>query len=121
MSYIEIYPKNMKAQDILSKQSEPLFALLVGGVEKAYGVPEHDIIAELNSCSVIGFNTKALELNAAPDVVIKISTSDKEFMEKAEELRDLIVEGWKELFGEELTMECWLDFFHTWGCTIDFD
>lgn len=121
MSYIEIYPKNANAQGKLTQQSEQLFALLVGCVEKAYGVPEHDIIAELNSCSVIKFNPRAMELKAAPDVVIKISTSDIEFEEKAEELKDLVVEGWKQLFGEDLTMECWLDFFHTWGCTIDFD
>ena len=121
MSYIGIYPKNSKTQEILTKESDCLFALLVESVKAAYGVPEYDIIAELNGCSVIKFNAKALELNAAPDVVIKISTSDKELMEKAEELKDLIVEGWKKLFGEELTMECWLDFFHTWGCTVDFD
>ncbi len=120
MSYIEVYPKNTKAQDKLSKESEPLFTLLVGVVEKAYGVPEYDIIVELNRCSVIQFNAKAIELNVAPDVVIKISTSDTEFMDNAEELKDLLVSGWKELFGADLTMECWLDFFHTWGCTIDF-
>lgn len=119
MAYIEIYPKNLRAQVTLTDKQDLLFDSLTNCVKKAFGVPDTDIIAELHECSVISFCSKAVTLGVVPDVVIKIHTNDIEFQEKAEKLKELILDDWNCLFGEGIALECWINFFHTWGCNVD--
>jgi len=120
MSYFEIYPKNKDAEKQLCINQEALFEMLTECAKEIYEIPEYDIICELNQCTVLSFSKKNIEADAAPDVVIKVSTNDMELQEKADALKNNLIEKWNLLFGKELALECWLIFFHTWGCNIDF-
>lgn len=121
MSYFEILPKNQEAEALMVQNRNALFQLLEGCASKAFGIPAYDIICELNECRVITFSESNQKMKAAPDVLIKISTNDVELKDKAEYLKDLVIDGWNTLFGKKVALECWIDFFHTWGCNIDFD
>lgn len=119
MSYIEIHPKNKETEKILVAKRDALFEALTKCVKDAYGVPDYDIICELDACRVIAFSDQNNKMGTAPDAIIKVSTNDIEFKERAELLKDFIIEGWTNLFGENLAMECWVVFFHTWGCNME--
>lgn len=121
MSYFEIFPKNKEAEALMVKEQDELFQLLEKCASEAFGIPAYDIVCELNECKVITFSENNKKLNVAPDVLIKISTNDIEFKDKAKYLKDLVVDGWNKLFSKEVAMELWIDFFHTWGCNIDLD
>ena len=121
MSYIEVHPKSNIAQQRMMDVSEELIALIRLSVKESFEVPQHDIIVELHQCSVVKIDPQALKANAAPDVVVKIYTNDQHLKAKAPQLSELLVERWKETVGDKLTVECWITFFDTWGCSMDFD
>ena len=121
MSYVEIIPKSKKAEEILLENKEKIFDGIGQCILDVFRIPETDMILELHRCTVIATDERAVRLESAPDVVIKLSTSDMEFKEKAEELSDRIVDSWNNILGKAVTMELWIRFFHTWGCNIDFD
>lgn len=121
MAYIEIYPQNLRAQVTLKDKEDLVFDLLVDCVKKVFQVPENDIIVALHECSTISFNRSAVALDVTPDVLLKLNTNDVQFKEKAEELKDMIIDQWDYLLGKVLKVECWINFFHTWGCNIEFE
>ncbi len=121
MSYIEIYPKSINAQDQLVENSEAVMALLQKAVKAVFEVPESDIIIELHQCTVLAFNPEAIKANAMPDVVIKLSTSDTYLKPRAQFLTDRIVADWKNQFQDQFAMELWVNFMDNWGTNIAFD
>lgn len=120
MAYIEIYPKFPEAQQRLTGECVAMMELLHAATKDVLGVPDHDIIIELNQCTAASFNSLAVSLNAVPDVVIKIATSDKELQPRFQALCDQIVGGWNAQFGSSLKLELWVNLIDTWGCNIDF-
>ena len=121
MAYIEVSPKSTEAQQRLTEECAVLMSMLHRAAKDVLGIPDYDIIVELNQCTVIAFNPESIKANATPDVVIKIGTSDHDFQPKFQELCDCIVNSWKSHFGDQLTMELCINLIDTWGCNIDFD
>ncbi|PYB72384.1 hypothetical protein [Rhizobium wuzhouense] len=121
MAYIEILPKSSEAQQTLFDDSHSALNLLFEAVKETLEVPDHDIIVELNQCTVLAFNATAVKAGSAPDVVIKIATSDHDLQPRFQTLSDQIVAGWNAHFGSALKMELWIGLIDTWGCNIQFD
>ena len=121
MAYVEIQPKSKEVQEILVKRQEEIYAAIGKCVLSTFDIPESDMILELQECRTISFDPLAVRLESAPDVVIKLNTSDVQFKDRGEALAEKIVDAWKTLFGKELAMGCWNHFFHAWGCNIDFE
>jgi hypothetical protein len=120
MAYIEIYPKSSEAQQKLAGDCDPVMHFLCEAAKDVLGVPDHDIIIELNQCTAMRFNALAVSANAVPDVVIKISTSDKDLQPRFQALCDQIVTSWNAHFGNSFKLELWVNLIDTWGCNIDF-
>lgn len=121
MAYVEIQPKSKAAEEILAARQKEVYAAIGQCVLSTFSIPETDMILELQECRTLSFDPLAVSLESAPDVVLKLNTSDTQFKDRAQDLADKIVEAWKVLFGTELAMECWIHFFHAWGCNIDFE
>ena len=121
MAYVEIQPKTKEIQELLLEKNEEMFLAIGKCILSTFDIPETDMILELQECKTIAFDPLAISLESAPDVVLKLNTSDVQFQDRAADLRDKIVDAWNEVFGKEVAMELWIDFFHEWGCNIDFD
>ena len=121
MAYVEIQPKSKAVQEILVARQEELYKAIGACILSTFTIPQTDMILELQECRTLSFDPLAVSLQSAPDVVLKLNTSDVQFKDRAEDLAGKIVEAWKGLFGTELAMECWIHFFHAWGCNIDFE
>ena len=121
MAYVEIQPKSKEIQELLYANRNEMFSAIGECILSTFDIPESDMILELQECRTIAFDPLAVSLESAPDVVLKLNTSDVQFQDVAAVLRDKIVDAWDELFGEDVAMECWIDFFYEWGCNIDFD
>lgn len=121
MAYVEIQPKSKAAEDMLISRQDELYKAIGQCVLSTFTIPETDMILELQKCRTVSFDPMAVSLESAPDVVLKLNTSDVQFKGLAQELADKIVASWKDLFGTELAMECWIHFFHAWGCNMDFE
>ena len=120
MAYIEIFPKSVEAQQLLVDSCDSMMRLLFQSAKEVLGVPDHDIIIELNQCTAIAFNSLAVNEAAVPDVVIKISTSDHELKPRFQALCDEVVKNWDTHFGKTLKMEVWVSLIDAWGCNMDF-
>lgn len=69
--------------------------------------------------TVMEQDLEAVKIGACPDPVIKINTSDDK-KSLAKNLKDKILERFEVvLIG--ISMEIWINFFHTWGCNINFE
>lgn len=121
MAYIEIHPKSTASQEVIMGKKDELFKAVGEAVLLTFDIPEYDMIIEIHECSVIAVDSRAVKAESLPDAVLKLNTSDIQFHNLAETLKDRIVDAWNRVMGKEVTMECWIDFFHTWGCNIDFD
>ena len=121
MAYVEIQPKSKNVQELLISRQNEIYDALGECVLSTFDIPETDMILEIQECRTVSFDPLAVKLESAPDVVIKLNTSDVQFKDRADELADKIVNAWKKLFGTEIAMECWIHFFHAWGCSIDFE
>lgn len=121
MAYIDFHPTSDQAEGRMMSVLESLQRIVRTCVQEVWEVPEHDIIVMAHRNTVLAQDPIAVKAGAVPELVIKINTSDTELQDRAERLRDRIVEAWKISFGTTYPMEVWIDFFHTWGCTIDFE
>lgn len=120
MAYIEIFPKSAEAQQRLTDNCASMMDILFQTTKDVLNIPEHDIIIELNQCTAIAFNSMAVKAASVPDVVIKISSSDRDFQFKSQPLCDQVVANWDAHFENTLKLELWLDTINTWGCNMDF-
>ncbi|MFM2278041.1 MAG: hypothetical protein RLZZ444_272 [Pseudomonadota bacterium] len=120
MAYIEIHPKFPEAQQRLTSDCVALMSFLQAATKEVLGVPDHDIIIELNQCTALIFNSLAVSSDAVPDVVIKIATSDKELQPRFAALSDEVVAKWNAQFGSSFKLELWINLIDTWGCNIEF-
>ena len=120
MAYIEIFPKSAESQKKMTDHHTSVMDMLYAGTKEILNVPDQDIIVELNQCTAIAFNSRAVQASAVPDVVVKISTSDHHFHPKFQSLCDHIVSNWNAQFGNTLKLEIWVNVIDTWGCNIDF-
>ncbi len=120
MSYIAILPKSANAEQQLVENSPLVMDILYKATKDTFNIPDHDIIVELNKCSVIAFNPAAVAASSVPDVVIKISTSDHDLQPRFQPLCDRIVADWDQKLGKELKLEIWVNLIDTWGTNIDF-
>ena len=121
MAYVEIQPKSKEVQEILTARQQEIYQAIGACILSTFPIPKTDMILELQACRTVSFDPLAVSLNSAPDVVLKLNTSDVQFKDRAEELAGKIVAAWKELFGTQLAMECWIHFFHAWSCNMDFE
>ena len=120
MAYIEIFPKSPEAQERVWGERDALMPIIQKVTKDILCVPDHDIIIELNQCTVIAFNPSAKIAGAVADVIIKISTSDHYLQPKFQILCDQIVSSWDAHFGKTLKMELWINLIDSWGCNIEF-
>jgi hypothetical protein len=121
MAYIEIFPKSTEAQQRLTDNCASVMKILYQATQEVLGIPDHDILVELNQCTAIAFNSQAVHATAVPDVVIKIASSDHDFQPKFQTLCDQVVSSWDAQFGNTLKLELWINLINTWGCNMDFD
>ena len=121
MAYIDLHPTSDQAEVRMLSVLEQLYQTIRTCVQEVWEVPEHDIIVMAHRNTVLVQDPIAQKAGAIPELIIKINTSDTKLVDKAERLQNLIVEVWKNSFGATYPMEVWIDFFHTWGCTIDFE
>ena len=121
MAYIAIFPKSTEAQQRLTDSFASVANILCQATKDVLNVPDHDIIVELNQCTVIAFNAAAVQVAAAPDVVVKIATSDHDLQPRFQILCDQVVRSWDAQFENTLKLELWIDTIDTWGCNIEFN
>lgn len=120
MAYIAVHPKSSVAQQRLGADRDVTMNILARAIKEVLGVPDHDIIVELNQCTVVAFNALAEKANSAPDVVIKISTSDHQFQPRFQALCDRIVTEWDKTFTGDLKLEIWVSLIDTWATNMEF-
>ncbi|WP_314324168.1 hypothetical protein [Paenarthrobacter ilicis] len=118
MTYISILPKNENSQSRMIDNCEAVMDLLFLAAKDVLQVPDTDIIAELNSFTTVSFNRVAVHSGAAPDVVIKISTSDHHLQPRFQTLCDRVVDGWNSHFGD-IKLEVWVSLIDAWGTNAD--
>ncbi len=121
MAYVEVHPKSKEIQAVLLGKKDEMFTALGKAILSTFPIPETDMILELQECRTIAFDPRAIRLESAPDVVLKLNTSDVQFQDRAATLRDRMVDAWNDVFGKDVAMELWINFFYEWGCNIDFD
>lgn len=120
MAYISIFPKTAEAQRRLTEGCAGLMSILSGATKEVLDVPDHDIIVELNQCTVLAFNPQAVNTGAVPDVVIKIETSDLDLQSRFDVLRDEVLTRWNAEFQGLVKIELWISLIGAWGTNIDF-
>lgn len=120
MAYIAVHPKSPAAERRLAAEPDVAMTILARATKDILGVPDHDIIVELNQCTVIAFNALAQQANSAPDVVIKISTSDHQYQPRFQTLCDRIVADWGIAFESDLKLEIWVSLIDTWATNMEF-
>ena len=120
MAYIEIHPKSTAAQRRLNDDCQSMMGFLQRAAKEVLGIPDHDIIIELNQCTVLAFNALAVRVDAAPDVVIKIATSDHDLEPRFQKLGDQVIASWNAHFGPSVKLELWINLIDSWGCNIEF-
>lgn len=118
VTYISILPKSENSRSRMTDNCEAVMDLLFLAAKDVLQIPDTDIIVELNSCSTVSFNRAAVHSGAAPDVVIKIATSDHYLQPRFQTLCDRVVEGWNSHFGD-IKLEVWVSLIDAWGTNAD--
>lgn len=118
MTYVNVLPKSEDAQSRLAEDADAVLDMLFAATRDVLGIPENDIIVELNRCTTISFNRSAVEAAVAPDVVLTFTTSDHHLRPRFQTLCDRVVSDWNALVGD-LKVEVWVSLLENSGTNID--
>ncbi|WP_380173677.1 hypothetical protein ACFEMC_03555 [Kineococcus sp. DHX-1] len=118
MTYVNVLPKSEDAQSRLTEDADAVLDMLFAATRDVLGIPENDIIVELNRCTTISFNRSALEAAVAPDVVLTFVTSDHHLQPLFPALCDRVVSDWNGRFGD-VKVEVWVSLLQNSGTNID--
>lgn len=119
MTYVNVLPKNENAQSRMTREADVVLDLLFAATRDVLGIPENDIVVELNRCTTISFNRSAVGAAVAPDVVLTFATSDHHLQPLFQALCDRVVSDWNSRFGD-VKLEVWLSLIENSGTNIEF-
>ena len=119
MAYVDIYPSSNEAEAKMARRIADIRFYVRAAIKQEWDIAEHDIIVMAHKNTILSQDPFAVDKDAVPELVIKINTSDTELQNRAERLGNRIVSLFQVSFSD-ISMELWIGFFHTWGCTINF-